>query len=141
MSGARVRKVAGFGVAAGLLAASYPVLLRNRCLNWGATPDEVARTIPGDELNPDADEVTTRAITIAAQPDCTWPWLVQMGSGRGGAYSYDWIENLFGLNMHSASNRGPPGRCRPAAACGDSGLTQSCGAITPRQSAPRVGSQ
>jgi len=52
MSGARVRKVAGFGVAAGLLAASYPVLLRNRCLNWGATPDEVARTIPGDELKP-----------------------------------------------------------------------------------------
>jgi hypothetical protein len=103
MSGARIRKIAGFGLAAGLLAASYPVLLRNRCLNWGTTPDEVARSIHGDELNPDADEVTTRAITIAAPPDCIWPWLIQMGSGRAGAYSYDWIENLFGLNMRSAN--------------------------------------
>ena len=32
-----------------------------------------------------------------------WPWLAQMGSGRGGAYTYDWIENLLGLNMHSAT--------------------------------------
>ncbi len=46
--------------------------------------------------------MTTRAITIDAPPDAIWPWLVQMGSGRGGAYTYDWIENLLGLNMHSA---------------------------------------
>ena len=46
--------------------------------------------------------MTTRAITINAPPAAIWPWLVQMGSGRGGAYTYDWIENLFGLNMHSA---------------------------------------
>ncbi|HEX5202289.1 MAG TPA: NAD(P)-binding domain-containing protein [Actinoplanes sp.] len=39
---------------------------------------------------------------IDAPPAAVWPWLVQMGSGRGGAYTYDWIENLFGLNMHSA---------------------------------------
>ena len=25
-----------------------------------------------------------------------------MGPGRAGAYTYDWIENLLGLNMHSA---------------------------------------
>ena len=59
-------------------------------------------TLPGDDLLPDAGLVTTRAITIDAPPDAIWPWLVQMGSGRGGAYTYDWIENLFGLNMHSA---------------------------------------
>ena len=51
---------------------------------------------------PCADLATTRAITIKAPPDAIWPWLVQMGSGRGGAYTYDWIENLLGLNMHSA---------------------------------------
>jgi hypothetical protein len=50
----------------------------------------------------DAGLVTTRAITIDAPPDAIWPWLAQMGSGRGGAYTYDWAGNLFGLNMHSA---------------------------------------
>jgi hypothetical protein len=89
-------------LAAGAVTAAYPLLLRRWCLNWGATPEEVARAIPGDELNRHADTVSTRAITIAAPPSAIWPWLVQMGSGRGGAYTYDWIENLFGLNMHSA---------------------------------------
>jgi hypothetical protein len=58
--------------------------------------------MPGDELIPDPDTLATRAITIDAPPTALWPWLVQMGSGRGGAYTYDWIENLFGLGMHSA---------------------------------------
>ena len=97
---------AGAGIAAGLAAGLPPVYLfalRRDCLTWGARPDEVSRKLPGDELLPDAGLVTTRAITIGAPPEAVWPWLVQMGSGRGGAYSYDWIENLFGLNMHSAS--------------------------------------
>ena len=49
-----------------------------------------------------ADIVATRAIGIDAPPSAIWPWLVQMGPGRAGAYTYDWIENLFGLKMHSA---------------------------------------
>jgi hypothetical protein len=49
-----------------------------------------------------ADIVATRAIGIDAPASAIWPWLVQMGPGRAGAYTYDWIENLFGLNMHSA---------------------------------------
>jgi hypothetical protein len=97
-----VRIVAGAGVAAALLAASYQVFWRYRCQNWGATPDEVALSLPGDELMPDADVVTTRVMTIGAPPEAIWPWIVQMGSGRAGAYTYDWIENLFGLDMHSA---------------------------------------
>lgn len=44
----------------------------------------------------------THAITIGARPCEVWPWLVQMGQGRGGMYSYDWLENAFGLNFHSA---------------------------------------
>jgi hypothetical protein len=101
MSGSRKRIIGGVALATSV-AASYPVLLRRRCLTWGATPDEIARPLPGDELLLAADIVSTRAVTIEAPPHAIWPWLLQMGSGRGGAYTYDWIENLFGLGMHSA---------------------------------------
>jgi len=57
--------------------------------------------MPGDDLLADPDVVSTRAISIDAPPSAIWPWLVQMGSGKGGVYTYDWIENLFGLHMHS----------------------------------------
>ena len=92
------RAVAGAAAAAGL----YFLFLRERCLTWGATPEEAASHLPGDELLDGANMVTTRAITIAAPPSAVFPWLVQMGVGRGGAYTYDWIENLLGLDMHSA---------------------------------------
>jgi hypothetical protein len=85
-----------------LLAIAYQRLLRARVLNWGATAEEVVRRLPGDELLEDAELVATRAITIDAPPAAIWPWLMQMGVGRGGAYTYDWIERLFGLDMHSA---------------------------------------
>jgi hypothetical protein len=88
-------------LAAGLWALAYPLFFRRGCLTWGARPGEVSRRLPGDELLPGAGIVATRAITIAAPPAAVWPWLVQMGSGRGGVYTYDWIENLFGLDMHS----------------------------------------
>jgi len=91
----------GVTLAAGLGALAYPLFFRRWCLTWGARPDEALRKLPGDELLADAGVVSTRAITIAAPPAAIWPWLVQMGSGRGGVYTYDWIENLFGLNMHS----------------------------------------
>ena len=67
-----------------------------------AEANEVTAKLPGDELLPNAGLVTTRAITVHAPAGAIWPWLAQLGSGRGGAYSYDWIENLLGLNMHSA---------------------------------------
>jgi hypothetical protein len=88
-------------VLLGVLGALYP-LLRRPILNWGATSEEAASRLPGDELLEDADGVSTRAITIAAPAVSVWPWLAQMGpSPRGGAYTYDWIENLLGLDMHS----------------------------------------
>src|SRR5438270_6472396 len=75
---------------------------RHRILNWGATDDEARAQLPGDELLPDADGVATRTTTIDAPASAVWPWLAQMGPApRGGAYTYDWIENLLGLNMHS----------------------------------------
>jgi hypothetical protein len=93
---------AGASAAAVLEPIAYLLFFRRRCLNWGAAEQEAAAKLPGDELLPDAGLVTTRAITVNAPPEAVWPWLAQMGSGRGGAYSYDWIENLLGLNMHSA---------------------------------------
>ena len=72
-------------------------------MTWGATEAEAASRLPGDELLEDADGISTRAIEIDAPAAEVWPWLAQMGpSPRGGAYTYDWIENLLGLNMHSA---------------------------------------
>lgn len=86
-----------------VLAGGYLAVGRDWVLGWGATDAEVRSTLPGDELIPDPDGVSTRAITVDAPADKVWPWIAQMGpSPRGGAYTYDWIENLFGLNMHSA---------------------------------------
>ena len=108
----RTRSAAwGFGTleigAALSRLGTCPLLLRRRCLTWGARPDEVSRKLPGDELLPPPRLVATRAIRINTLPAAIWPWLVEIGSGRGGVYTYDWIENLFGLNMHSAA-----GSCR-----------------------------
>lgn len=81
--------------------ALYP-FLRRPILTWGATKEEAARRLPGDELLEDADGTSTRAVSIAAPRSDVWPWLAQIGpSPRGGAYTYDWIENLLGLDMHS----------------------------------------
>ncbi|NUR28654.1 MAG: SRPBCC family protein [Catenulispora sp.] len=90
------------GAVLGFALAAYPALWRDRCLTWGARPVEVEREMAGDKLLPDAPVVSTRAITVDAPPSAIWPWLVQMGPHRGGAYTYDWIENLFRLDMHSA---------------------------------------
>jgi hypothetical protein len=81
---------------------SLALTTRRRILTWGATSEETTARLPGDELLEAADGVSTRAITIDAPAAAVWPWLAQMGpSPRGGAYTYDWIENLLSLDMHS----------------------------------------
>ena len=83
--------------------AVYWLVLRRSVLTWGANEEEAASRLPGDELLEEADGVATRAIEIQAPASAVWPWIAQMGPApRGGAYTYDWIENLFGLDMHSA---------------------------------------
>jgi hypothetical protein len=72
--------------------------------NWGATSEEAAAVLPGDELTAAPVAQCTRAITIGAPPEAVWPWLVQIGADRGGFYSYDWVENLFGLDIHNAES-------------------------------------
>jgi len=88
-------------VAAAFEARTYR-RWRPWCLSWGATDSEVGRSLPGDDMLTSAGIVSTRAVHVDAPPSAIWPWLVQMGPGRGGAYTYDWIENLMGLGMHSA---------------------------------------
>ncbi len=69
-------------------------LFRRRHLRWGATPIEVAESLPGDELTPHAQFTATRAITIHAAPEAVWPWLVQVGCRRAGWYSHDVLDNV-----------------------------------------------
>lgn len=81
--------LAGVGGAATLVAR-----YRSWHLTWGATHDEVYGPTPGDDLLHGAAFVATRAVSIAASPDRVWPWIVQVGYGRAGFYSYDVLDNL-----------------------------------------------
>ncbi|MGA3116005.1 MAG: hypothetical protein ABSF90_16410 [Syntrophobacteraceae bacterium] len=72
----------------------YLVSIRPWQHRWGATDEEVARAMPGDELVRHPSINATRAVTIHAGPENIWPWIVQIGFGRAGWYSYDWIDNL-----------------------------------------------
>ena len=65
--------------------------------NWGATDSELTRAMAGDFLIPTPTYSTTLAVTVDARPEQIWPWLVQMGYRRGGLYSYDWLDRLFGF--------------------------------------------
>ena len=88
------RVVRVIGVACAGAAVGYAfVRYRRWHLSWGATPDEATGAMPGDELVSKAAFVATRAISIEAPPDQVWPWLVQVGVGRAGFYSYDWLDN------------------------------------------------
>lgn len=87
--------------AAALGYAALSLASRRWHRHWGATRDEATAAMSGDELVPDAGQQTTRAIDIAAPPAQVWPWLVQMGQGRGGLYTYEWIENLLGAQIHN----------------------------------------
>jgi hypothetical protein len=72
---------------------SLTPFIRSWHLRWGSTPDEVAAPMPGDEVVRHAQFNATRAITIDAPPDEVWPWIVQLGYGRAGFYTYDLIDN------------------------------------------------
>lgn len=73
----------------------------------GVTRSEAHAPLPGDEQIPASRVVATRAVTIDAPPEAVWPWLVQIGQDRGGFYSFDRLENLFGLDIHSADTIEP----------------------------------
>jgi hypothetical protein len=80
------------------------LLVRPKLVRWGATDDEVAATLPGDEHVPSPDTDSTRAVTIHAPVRDVWPWLAQLGQHRGGFYSYAQLENLVGCHMRNADH-------------------------------------
>jgi len=88
------------GLTAGA-AAIYAYVIRPWHLRWGVIDDEADCALPGDELVPSAQLCATHAVTINAPMDQIWPWLVQIGQGRGGFYSYEFIENALGADIHN----------------------------------------
>lgn len=97
------RGVLGTFVTAAAGAAAYLTMLWPWMSRWGATPEECQKPLPGDEMVPQATIQTTKGITIKAGPEAIYPWLLQLGVDRGGMYSYDWLENLFGLKVRSVN--------------------------------------
>ncbi len=97
------KKISTFGLIAGIGAlasavAGYIYYVRPRIVQrWGATEEEAAAALPGDELIPHPRLASTRAITIQAGPEKVWAWLVQIGYGRAGWYSYDALEEAAGV--------------------------------------------
>lgn len=83
--------------AAGALSIAFHLVspwLRSWRNRWGASPGELQRVLPGDELVPHPRWSYTHAITILAPPEKVWPWVVQIGYQRGGWYSYDLLEAI-----------------------------------------------
>lgn len=88
-------------VAAAAAFGAYRVL---RWMNrWGASEAELSGSFPGDELVPDPADSATMAVTVRAEPEHVWSYLVQLGQNRGGMYSYEWLERAFGLDITNAS--------------------------------------
>jgi hypothetical protein len=89
-------------IAIGGAAVAYVLLARPRQLRWGAANQEFDESLPGDDLVANANLTATRAISICTSADAVWPWIAQLGQRRAGFYSYDFLENLVGCDIHSA---------------------------------------
>src|SRR6266568_4978128 len=88
------KKIAMSLAAMGVAAGAYLLFIRPWQLRWGATDEEVARAMSGDEFVKTPTFNATRGVTINAPPEEIFPWLVQMGVTRAGWYSYDLLDNL-----------------------------------------------
>lgn len=98
------RRWLAVGAAAAVAAVAAVVwAVRRASLRWGASDDELRMPLPGDEFLPAPDLQATRAITINAPSSHAWPWIAQLGQNRGGFYTYDWLENLVGIDIHSSN--------------------------------------
>jgi hypothetical protein len=87
------------------VAVLYWFPLRRWFGRWGTTRDELTRVMPGDAVIANPTHSATHAVTVDAPTDDIWPWLVQMGYQRGGLYSYDWLDRLFGFLDRPSANR------------------------------------
>ncbi len=75
--------------------------------HWGANEAEIAATLPGDEFVPAPVGVVNRVVIIHATPEQIYPWLVQIGAGRGGLYSYTWLETMMNCPLVNADRIHP----------------------------------
>ncbi len=96
-------KLLGLAFSAGM-AAAYALQLRADQRTWGLRPDASGLALAGDELVSDADVVETRAVEIDATPEKVWPWLAQLGYGRGGWYGFPALDRPW------SPAGGPPAR-------------------------------
>lgn len=83
-------------------AVAGTLVLRRWSLRFGATDDELALSLPGDDRVPHPDLESTRATSISVRSEEVWPWIAQLGQGRGGFYSYTRLENLGGADIRNA---------------------------------------
>jgi hypothetical protein len=90
------------GLAFFLLLLCYGFFIRSLLMHWGATATEINRSYPGDNFITDPGYENILAITINRPPSRVWPWLAQMGLDKAGFYSYTWLENMFGCDLHNA---------------------------------------
>jgi hypothetical protein len=74
---------------------------------WGATPAEISAALPGDQFVPYPASYVNRAISIKAAPEQVYPWIVQLGAGKGGWYSHTWLEGLINCPMVNADSLNP----------------------------------
>ena len=94
--------VQGLGGAARIVWNLLTPFLRDASSHWGLSEADATRAYPGDELVPAPRWSWTHGIEIDATPEQVWPWLAQIGATRGGFYSYQWLENLVGCEVHNA---------------------------------------
>jgi len=91
-------------VIAVTIAVVYWFPVRRWMSRWGAASSDLTRVMAGDGLIVHPTYSGTMAVIVNARPEHVWPWLVQMGYQRGGLYSYDWLDRLFGyLDRPSAT--------------------------------------
>ena len=103
----RLERVAQAITLAGLVYVAVAIVSRPFHARWGSTAAELRASLPADDLVPNPHYRIQHAVTIHAAPDDVWPWLLQLGQGRGGFYSYDWLERALGARIRNADRVHP----------------------------------
>lgn len=104
--GSRTGRPPGAGVLAALEGAALilwhliatPFIGRRR-LRWGTVGTEARDPLPGDEFVPEPKWSYTLGVAVDAPPEAVWPWIAQIGQGRGGFYTYQTLENVVGCKI------------------------------------------
>jgi hypothetical protein len=98
-------KITGIFLAVIVISVIAVVLFMPLADRWGASSEEISASLPGDELVVSPNIGYTRAVSVNASPEQIYPWIVQIGAGKGGWYSYDWFETNVLRCQNSNANR------------------------------------